>query len=125
MPRRLQPSANDMAAASQFTERNRREGERYLHDLRERLLTQKLQVATRMVIASRRARAIWQMADAAGADLVVVAAHGRTGDPRERCGSVAARLLEQSRRPIIVLQDLGAEHEPTPAEHAAQNRPGH
>jgi nucleotide-binding universal stress UspA family protein len=124
MPRRLPPSAEDVAVASQFTERNRLEGERYLGELRDRL-EQKLQVGTRIVVSSRRARAIRAMADEADVDLVMVSAHGRTGDALERYGSVAARLLEESSRPIIVLQDLGAGREPTRAEEAAQSRPGH
>ena len=38
IPRRLPPSAEDLAVASQLTERNRLEGERYLGELRERWL---------------------------------------------------------------------------------------
>lgn len=125
MPRRLPPSAEDLAVASQVTERNRLEGERYLSDLRDRLVDQKVRVGTRVVVASRRARAIGAMADDADVDLVMVSAHGRTGDARERYGSVAARLLEQSSRPILLLQDLGFGREPTPAEEAARSRPGH
>lgn len=125
MPRRLPPSAEDLAVASQVTERNRLEGERYLSDLRDRLVDQKVRVGTRVAVASRRARAIGAMADDADVDLVVVCAHGRTGDARERYGSVAARLLEESSRPIIVFQDLGFGREPTPAEEAARSRPGH
>jgi nucleotide-binding universal stress UspA family protein len=124
MPRRLPPSAEDVAVASRLTERNRLEGERYLGELRDRL-EQKLHVGTRIVVSSRRARAIRAMADEADVDLVMVSAHGRTGDALERYGSVAARLLEGNSRPIIVLQDLGAGREPTRAEAAAQSRPGH
>jgi nucleotide-binding universal stress UspA family protein len=124
MPRRLPPSAEDVAVASQLTERNRLEGERYLGELRDRL-EQKLHVGTRIVVSSRRARAIRAMADQADVDLVIVSAHGRTGDALERYGSVAARLLEGNSRPIIVLQDLEARREPTRAEAAAQSRPGH
>lgn len=125
MPRRLPPSAEDLAVASQVTERNRLEGERYLGDLRDRLVDQKVRVGTRVVVASRRARAIGAMADDADVDLVMVSAHGRTGDAGERYGSVAARLLEGSSRPIILLQDLGFGREPTQAEEAARSRPGH
>jgi nucleotide-binding universal stress UspA family protein len=124
MPRRLPPSAEDVAVASRLTERNRLEGERYLGGLRDRL-EQKLHVGTRIVVSSRRARAIRAMADEADVDLVMVSAHGRTGDALERYGSVAARLLEGNSRPIIVLQDLGAGRDPTRAEAAAQSRPGH
>ncbi|MBI2207666.1 MAG: universal stress protein [Candidatus Rokubacteria bacterium] len=125
MPRRLPPSAEDLAVAGTLTERNRLEGERYLAELRDRLVEQRLRVGTRLVVSSRRERAIRAMADEADVDLVMVSAHGRTGDARDRYGSVAARLVEESSRPIIVLQDLGARHEPTPAEEATRSRPGH
>jgi nucleotide-binding universal stress UspA family protein len=125
IPRRLPPSAEDLAVASQLTERNRREGERYLGTLRDWLVGQKLRVAVRLVVSSRRAHAIRTMADEADVDLVMVSAHGRTGDARERYGGVAARLFEETSRPLIVLQDLGPEREPTPAEEAARSRPGH
>jgi len=125
IPRRLPPSAEDLAVASQLTERNRREAQRYLGDLCDRLLGQQLRVSMRLVVSSRRAPAIRAMADEADVDLVVVSAHGRTGDPRERYGEVAARLVEETSRPVILLQDLAPAHEPTPAEEAARSRPGH
>ena len=125
MPRRLPPSADDLAVAAQLTERNRLEGERYLGELRVRFVDQTVRVGTRIVVASRRARAIRAMADEADVDLVMVCAHGRTGDARERYGSVAARLLEESGRPLIVFQDLGTGREATPAEEAARSRQGH
>lgn len=125
MPRRLPPSAEDLAVAAQLTERNRREGERYLGEVRDRLVDQAVRVGIRMAVAPRRGPTIQAMADEVDADLIVVCAHGRTGDARERYGGVAARLLGESGRPIIVLQDFGVEHEPTPAEQAARGRPGH
>jgi nucleotide-binding universal stress UspA family protein len=125
MPRRLPPSGDDVAVAAALTERNRVEAERYLGELRDRLVEQHLRVRIRIVVSSHRARAIRAMAEEAGVDLVMVSAHGRTGDPNERYGSVTARLLEHDRRPILVLQDLGSAREPTPEEVAARNRPGH
>ena len=125
IPRRLPPSAEDLAVASQLTEGNRLEGERYLGELRERVVGQHVRVSTRLVVSSRRAEAIRAMADEADVELVMVSAHGRTGDARDRYGNVAARLFEQTPRPLIVLQDLGPWREPTPAEEAARSRPGH
>jgi nucleotide-binding universal stress UspA family protein len=125
MPRRLPPSAEDLAVVARLTERNRLEAERYLDELRARLLDQKVRVGTRIVVASRRARAIRAMADEADVDLVLVSAHGQTGDARERYGSVAGRLLEEGGRPILVVQDLGAGRGSTPADEAARSRPGH
>ena len=125
IPRRLPPSAEDVAVVSQLTERNRLEGERYLDELRGRLVGQRVRVSTRLVVSSRRAQAIQAMADEADVELVMVSAHGRTGDARDRYGGVAARLLEETTRPLIVLQDLGPRRDSTPAEEAARSRPGH
>jgi nucleotide-binding universal stress UspA family protein len=125
MPRRLAPSAEDVAIASQLTARNQAEGERYLRELAGRLVARDLRVTTRIVVSPRRAHAIWTIADESAADLVVLSAHGRTADASERCGSVAAGLIAESRRPLIILQDLPAGREPTPAEEAARGRPGH
>jgi nucleotide-binding universal stress UspA family protein len=126
MPRRMPPSAEDIAIASQLTERNRVEAERYLRELQSRLAGQALRVSVRSVVSSRRAPAIQALAEGADVDLIVACAHGRTADASERYGSVSARLLAESSRPILMLQDLGlAARGPTRAEEAARSRPGH
>jgi len=57
---------------------------------------------------------------------MLVSAHGRTGDPSERYGGIAARLIQESGRPVIVVQDLaGIMRETTAAEEAARSHPGH
>jgi nucleotide-binding universal stress UspA family protein len=125
MPRRLSPSAEDLAVVSRLTERNQLEAERYLGELRARLVEGGVRVGTRIVVASRRAHAIRAMADEVDVDLVLVCAHGQTGDAGERYGSVAGRLLERGGRPILVLQDLAPGRVATPAENAVRSRPGH
>ena len=126
LPRRMPASPEDTAIASRLTERNRLEAERYLGELQCRLAGQALRVGVRIVVSHRRAPAIRALADEADADLIVACAHGRTGDAGERYGTVAARLLAESSRPIVVFQDLGgAGREPTRAEKAAEGRPGH
>jgi len=126
MPRRMPASAEDVTIASQLTERNRAEAERYLRELQSRLAGQALRVSVRSVVSSRRAPAIRALAEEADVDLIVACAHGRTADASERYGSVSARLLAESSRPILVLQDLGlAARGPTRAEEAARSRPDH
>jgi nucleotide-binding universal stress UspA family protein len=126
MPRRMPPSAEDAAIAAQLTERNRIEGERYLGELQSQLAGQALRVGVRSVVSSRRAPALRALADEADVDLILACAHGRSADARERYGSVAASLLAESSRPILVVQDLGrAGWEQTRAEEAARSRPGH
>jgi nucleotide-binding universal stress UspA family protein len=122
----MPPSAEDIAIASRLTERNRVEGDRYLRELQSRLAAPALRVSVRSVVSSRREPAIRALAEQADVDLIVACAHGRTADASERYGSVSARLLAESSRPILVLQDFGvAAREPTRAEEAARSRPGH
>lgn len=126
MPRHMPPSPEDVALAGRITERNRVESERYLNAARERLDSQGVRSQIRIVTSSRRARAIRELAEHENADLVLLSAHGSTGDASERHGSVAARLIQESGRPMIVFQDLGGiARETTRAEEEARGHSGH
>lgn len=39
-----------------------------------------------------------------GVDLVVMATHGRTGEKREKLGSVAERVVRESTRPVLTIR---------------------
>lgn len=126
LPRRMLPSQEDLALAAQVTERNRIEAERYLSELQSRLAAQWVRAEVRTVVSRRNVRAVCELAASEHADLVVVSAHGKTGDAKVRYGGIAARLIQECCRPVIVLQDLAGELcETTPAEEAARGHPGH
>jgi nucleotide-binding universal stress UspA family protein len=126
LPRRMPPSPEDVALAAQLTERNRREAEHYLSELQHRLSAQGVEPEVRIVVSPRRARSIRALAERENADLVLVSAHGKTGDASERYGGIAARLIQESGRPVGIVQDMpAAMHEATAAEEAARSHPGH
>jgi nucleotide-binding universal stress UspA family protein len=126
MPRRMPPSAEDVALAAQLTEHNRNAAEHYLSELQHRLSAQGVKPEVRMAVSPRRARSIRALAERENVDLVLVSAHGKTGDASERYGGIAARLIQESGRPVVILQDLpGIMHEATAAEEAARSHPGH
>lgn len=106
MPRRMSPSQYDLALAAQLTELNRIEAERYLTDLQSHLSAQGVRSQVRVVMSPRRTRAICALADRENVDLVMMAAHGRTGEPNERYGGMAARLIQECSKPVIIVQDL-------------------
>jgi nucleotide-binding universal stress UspA family protein len=126
IPRRMSPSPEDLRLAEQLTDRNRAESGRYLSALSSNLSAQDLRVRTVTAVSARRPHAILQLADDEGIDLIVMCAHGATGDASERYGSVAARIIQGSCRPLIVLQDLtGTLHETTRVADAAREHSGH
>ena len=94
--------------------------------LQQRLSLEGLAAEIRIVVSPRRARSIRALAERENVDLVLVSAHGRTGDASERYGGIAARLIQESGRPVVIVQDLpGVMHEATAAEEAARSHPGH
>jgi nucleotide-binding universal stress UspA family protein len=125
LPRRMPPSADDLALARRLTERNRHEGESYLRTVSNDLSAQGIRVETHAVVATRRPHTILALAEREGVDLIVACAHGATGKASDRYGSTAAHLLQWSNRPIVVLQDLAEVHESTRAEEATRSHAGH
>lgn len=126
LPRRMPLSEEDRALAKRLTNRNREAAESYLSELHKRLSAQGLRSEVRIVVSHRRARSIRALAEREKADLVLIAAHGRTGDPGDRYGGVTARLVQECPRPLMVVQDLPREaHALSAAEEAARGQPGH
>ena len=126
LPRRTSPSAGDLMLAAQLAERNRAEAERYLAELQSQVVAQGTRARVRIAVSPRCDRTLRALADEENVDLLLLAAHGQTGDAGERYGGVAARLIQRSNKPMLVVQDLAEIlHAVNPAEEAAREHPGH
>jgi nucleotide-binding universal stress UspA family protein len=108
MPRRMGPSQEDLDLAQRLVDRNRSAAQRYLHDVQSRLARISDRVETRICVAPRRAQTLHDLAQREHVDLVILSAHGSTGDAHQRYGAVAAEFLRAGYGPVIILQDLGA-----------------
>jgi nucleotide-binding universal stress UspA family protein len=125
MPRRMGPSQEDLELARRLVERNRQAAQRYLRDVQSRLARVSDRVQVRLCVAPRRAQALRDLAQREGVDLVILSAHGSTGDAHQRYGAVAAEFIQAGYGPVIILQDLGVSvrHERAPQAPRA-DRPG-
>lgn len=108
MPRRMGPSQEDLELAQRLVDRNRRAAQRYLRDLQARLAGVSERVQVRLCVAPRRAQTLHDLAQREGIDLVILSAHGSTGDAHQRYGALAAEFLQAGYGPVLILQDLGA-----------------
>lgn len=106
MPRRLPPSPDDLQLAEKLTDRNRREATHYLQEMQSRLANANTRVDTRLVVSPHVGQALRQITRDEQIDLVIVSAHGRSGDPRQHYGGLAASFLNESEAPVLVFQDL-------------------
>ena len=102
-------------------EAQRAEAERYLAELKARMTADGLRVDTRVVDApvtpvpdAGPARAILELAESSGADLIALSTHGRSGFRRWMLGSVADKIVRGA--PIATLVVRGDVHEAKGAE---------
>ncbi len=99
--------SEEMAAASveSFTspEEETKNAETYLAHLQKELIQNDIQVETR-VIMGLPAVVIKETAEQENADLIAIASHGRGGLARVFYGSVAAAILNQVDRPLLLIR---------------------
>ena len=116
-------TAEDNELVERLIERNRSEATRYFEQLQSRLpaATQsRLHVGVPHP-GDNVASALHHLVEREEIDLVVLSAHGYTGDDLRSYGSLVATLISYGATPLLVFQDLPAhEIKPTKAEEATQ-----
>jgi nucleotide-binding universal stress UspA family protein len=81
------------------------ESEKYLKGLQEKFLEK--QIGTDICVAHGPVvKQIIEIADRKDADLIAIASHGRTGLSRVFYGSVAAGVLHQIDRPLLIIRSV-------------------
>ena len=68
----------------------------------------KHQIHNKLAFAALVPRTILATADEVGADLIVIATHGRSGLPRLLLGSVAQAVVRNATRPVMTIRPLSA-----------------
>ena len=102
MARRTPPTDEDAHLAAQVEERNRQETSSYFDHLRTRLthLTE-----THVLSGESVAASLHELADRTQVDLVILSAHGFTGEMKWPYGSVAQSFIWGSAAPILIFDD--------------------
>ncbi len=117
MPRRTPPTHEDVELAERIVERNRAEAIQYLDQLRSRLSGE---VQARVLVSDHVAATLHELVDQERIDLVLLSAHGYSGQTRWPYGSVVISFITYGTTPLLIVQDLPQDKiEPTWAEVAA------
>lgn len=103
MPRRTPPSEEDLILAETLTERNRLEASNYLNDLQSRMGSK---VTTRLYVENNLVSALHKVVEQEGADIVVLSAHGYSGETKWPYGSVVISFISYGTTPLLIIQDL-------------------
>jgi len=119
-------SEEDENLVKHVTERNYRAASNYLEQLRSQLSLQSINVETRLMISDNATSTLHDMVEQENADLVMLVAHGHSGENRWPYGSVASSFIDYGTGSLMITQDLsGDEIKRTQAEIAARETKGH
>jgi nucleotide-binding universal stress UspA family protein len=104
---------------NQYMDLSRRTIQRYMEELSQRLGVEN---DIRIVEDNSIVKAIMNLANDENVDLLILCAHGYTGELSWPFGTVARSFIEYSTKPVLVIQDLTYQDvQPTDASKAAES----
>ncbi len=120
------PDDSRMAVIKSLEEEQRTRLETYVGGISDRLKNEGLRVETQVETRDSPISAIWQLTRKGRADLVVMAAHGKSCVNHWPLGALPLNAMVYGETPLLVLQDLAPyEIEPTFAEKVSRETRGH
>jgi nucleotide-binding universal stress UspA family protein len=102
MPRRTHLNDEDLLLSSHIVERNVEEGTRYLQQLHGLI---PVDVETRLIQSESVTSALHDIADHESIDLVILSAHGYTGQMNWPYGSTVTNFIAFGIAPVLIVQD--------------------
>ncbi len=123
IPRRASPTREEIELVSQLTERNQLEARKRLEQLRSRLSSN---VHIHLLVDDSVASTLHTVVRQEDIDLVVLSAHGYSGETQWPYGGVALNFIAYGTTPLLIVQDLSQDElQVTQAEMAVREYKGH
>jgi nucleotide-binding universal stress UspA family protein len=122
MPRRTPLSREDSELADRIVERNFAEAGQYLEMVRTQLPATTIE--TRLLVGSQVAGSLHELIEQESIDLVLLSAHGYSGQMQWPFGGLVASFVAYGSSPLLIFQDAPVEQAAltrTQAAFAAQN----
>lgn len=123
---RFPPSGPDMELLNKFVKKNSQAATHYLNQLVAQFSMKDIKITSHVSSGDNAISVLHDMAEEANADLVLLAAHGSTGERRWPYGSVTTSFIAYGNTSLMIMQDLpeGEIHQ-TRAEMAVRESKGH
>ena len=117
---------DDLELVARIADRNYRVACHYFEQLLSQLATQGIDLQTRLVVSDNMTASLHDLVEQENADLVMLVAHGHSGEGRWPYGSIATSFIAYGTTTLMIMQDLsGDEIKQTQAEMAAHEITGH
>lgn len=112
--------------SNQFVEINQQAASSYFKQLLAQFSTKDLKIKTHISVGDNAISVLHDMAEESNADLVLLVAHGESGERRWPYGSVTTSFIAYGNTSLLIMQDLpDSEIHQTRAERAIREIQGH
>ncbi len=122
MARQMPPAPEDIDLSNRMVERNHEEAERYLEQIKARSYLEGINVNTHLITSDNAAVALHQLEEQEQFDMVVLSAHGYSGNHQWPYGSLVNNFILYGKVPLLIVQDLPPKLETIPPELPATER---
>jgi nucleotide-binding universal stress UspA family protein len=123
---RLPLTEEEINLTKQLSEINQRTAAHCHKQITTQLALKSIEYETHVQVADHAIGALHDLVTEVQADLVMLVAHGETGERRWPYGSITTSLIAHGNVPLMIIQDLSEQDvPPTPAEQAIGETRGH
>jgi nucleotide-binding universal stress UspA family protein len=122
MARQMPPAAEDVDLSNLVVARNREEAGRYLEQVKSRSYLEGTAVQTHLITSDNAAVELHRVAEQEQIDLVVLSAHGYSGNHQWPYGSMVNNFIMYGKAPLLIVQDLPAKPEALSLELSSNER---
>jgi nucleotide-binding universal stress UspA family protein len=123
---RMPLAEEEINLANQLSEINQRTAVQCHKQITTQLSLKGIEFESQVRVADHAIGALHDLVDEVQADLVMLVAHGETGERRWPYGSITTSLIAHGNVPLMIIQDLNEQEVlPTPAEQAIGVSRGH
>ena len=118
MARHMPLSQEDVELANRFVERNQEEGSKYLEEVHAHLPAK---TQTHLLVSDNIAATLQTLSEQERTDLLILSAHGYSGEARWPYGSITNRFITNGTTSLLIVQDL-PQHLPEPIPKGIETR---
>ncbi|HLO27729.1 MAG TPA: universal stress protein [Anaerolineales bacterium] len=123
---RMPLAAEDAELVNKLVEKNYQAASHYLEQLLTQFSMKELKLKVHVSVGENAIAVLHDLAEESNADLVLLAAHGHSGQRRWPYGSVTTSFIAYGSTSLLIMQDLpDTEIHQTPAEMAVKESKGH
>jgi nucleotide-binding universal stress UspA family protein len=125
MARQMPLAREDVDLSERMVSRNQEEAIRYLDQVRLHSPLEDIDIQTHLLTSDDAAAVLHKLVEKEGIDMVVLSAHGYSGNDQWPYGGLVNNFILYSKVPLLVVQDLPAKEETANADMTPREHPEH